>query len=159
MNDATSDGMEKVFEGCGGRRATFAAAPLVRPIDFSAPNGVHYTRDMLYDNTRPENVRHASSVSRSAFRASLAFDTGARMASKPTWRFCQETSFFGVSEPSLATDPVLLDAAGQLVGYWVAESFGIESEFFPFAAEDYRQYATPFPGRFSVDLSAQGSGS
>ena len=146
MSDATSDGMEQVFEGWADVGSAFPAALLVRPIDFGTPQAVHYTRDMLYGDTRPENVRHASLFHGPRFQGVIGLrrwstdGIEADLAVLP-----RNELFFGVSEPSLATDPILLDAAGQLVGYWVAERFGVDLTFFPFAAEDYRQYATPFP--------------
>jgi phosphopantetheinyl transferase len=43
-------------------------------------------------------------------------------------------------EPHLLTDPVLLDAAGQLVGYWAAEHLETGFHVFPFRVEAVRLY-------------------
>jgi acyl transferase domain-containing protein/phosphopantetheinyl transferase len=43
-------------------------------------------------------------------------------------------------EPHFLTDPVLLDAAGQLVGYWAAEHLATGFHVFPFRVEAVRLY-------------------
>ena len=105
MSDATSDGMEQVFEGWADVGSAFPAALLVRPIDFSAPQAVHYTRDMLYGDTRPENVRHASLFHGPRFQGVIGlrrWSTDGIEADLAVLR--RNELFFGVSEPSLATD-------------------------------------------------------
>ena len=51
--------------------------------------------------------------------------------------------FAGTGPVRLATDAGLLDAAGQLVGYWLSEQFGSDFNCFPFEVSAYEQYAGP----------------
>ena len=54
--------------------------------------------------------------------------------------------FFADSEPAvLAIDAGLLDAAGQLVGYWLSERFSSDFNCFPFEVLGYEQFAAPAP--------------
>ena len=48
-------------------------------------------------------------------------------------------------EPSFLIDAGLLDAAGQLVGYWVSEQFGTDFNVFPFQVARFHQYEPPLP--------------
>lgn len=48
-------------------------------------------------------------------------------------------------EPLFQIDAGLLDAAGQLVGYWVSEQFGTDFNVFPFQVRSFQQYAPPLP--------------
>jgi phosphopantetheine--protein transferase-like protein len=45
--------------------------------------------------------------------------------------------------PRFLTDPVVLDAAGQVLAYWVKERCGILVDVFPYALEELRIYAPP----------------
>jgi len=54
--------------------------------------------------------------------------------------------FFGTTpESSFLIDAGLLDAAGQLVGYWVSEQFGTDFNVFPFQVARFHQYEPPLP--------------
>ncbi|MGH3822662.1 MAG: acyltransferase domain-containing protein [Pseudonocardiaceae bacterium] len=53
--------------------------------------------------------------------------------------------FAGTPEPELITDPQLLDAAGQLVGFWTTEHAGRGAAFFPFALEGLQLFGPPAP--------------
>jgi len=46
-------------------------------------------------------------------------------------------------QPIFQIDAGLLDAAGQLVGYWVSEQFGTDFNVFPFNVESFEQYEPP----------------
>jgi phosphopantetheinyl transferase len=50
--------------------------------------------------------------------------------------------FRSTPNPGFLTDPVLLDAAGQLVGYWTAEHLKKGYHVFPFRVEALRVYGT-----------------
>jgi acyl transferase domain-containing protein/4'-phosphopantetheinyl transferase EntD len=54
--------------------------------------------------------------------------------------------FLSTPEPRFITDPVLLDAAGQLVGYWTAEHLETGFNVFPFRVEALRLFG-PAPRR------------
>ena len=53
--------------------------------------------------------------------------------------------FTNVQRPIFRTDAGLLDAAGQLVGYWLTEQFGPDVNCFPFQVSAFHQYAEPLP--------------
>lgn len=53
--------------------------------------------------------------------------------------------FRDVTNPEFQIDAGLLDAAGQLVGYWVSEQYGTEFNVFPFQVSAFEQYEAPLP--------------
>jgi acyl transferase domain-containing protein/phosphopantetheinyl transferase len=56
--------------------------------------------------------------------------------------------YFGFTQaPRLRTDPALLDAAGQLAGFWLTEKLSWEYNCFPFQIGRYEQYADPQPAQ------------
>lgn len=55
--------------------------------------------------------------------------------------------FASTPSPALVTDPVLLDAAGQLVGFWAIERLRYGVGTFPFGLKELRLFGpTPVPG-------------
>jgi acyl transferase domain-containing protein/phosphopantetheinyl transferase (holo-ACP synthase) len=140
------DGMELVFEGRADLAATFPSAPVPLPFDVGASHPVHYTREMLYGEVRRENMRHAGLFHGPQFQGVVGLRRCGKDGIEADVEVLSRNGLFkDLSEPGLATDPALLDAAGQLLGYWVAERFGVDLSFFPFAVADYRQYAVPLP--------------
>lgn len=56
--------------------------------------------------------------------------------------------YFGFTQaPRLRTDPALLDAAGQLAGFWLTEKLSWEYNCFPFQIGRYEQYTDPQPAQ------------
>jgi acyl transferase domain-containing protein len=54
--------------------------------------------------------------------------------------------FASTPDPTLVTDPALLDAAAQLIGFWALEHFNGDYVGFPFALEELRLFqTTPAP--------------
>jgi len=53
--------------------------------------------------------------------------------------------FSSIPKPRFLADPVLLDAAGQLVGYWTAEHLETGFNVFPFAVEAVEVYGSNLP--------------
>ncbi|NES94064.1 MAG: acyltransferase domain-containing protein [Desertifilum sp. SIO1I2] len=62
-----------------------------------------------------------------------------------------EEFFSEARVPQFQLDPGLLDAAGQLVGYWLTEQFGPDFNCFPFQVNAFYQYAAPLPAGSLVD--------
>ena len=62
----------------------------------------------------------------------------ATLISLPTSRL-----FNGEKDPTFLTDPVLMDAAGQMVGYWAAEHFPTSFNVFPHRIQSVRFYQPP----------------
>jgi phosphopantetheinyl transferase len=52
---------------------------------------------------------------------------------------------FRDATPSFLTDPVLVDAAGQMVGYWAAEHLAKGFNVFPYRIESLQLYGPPLP--------------
>ena len=146
LGDAGPDGMELAFEGRADLAGAFPPAPPLLRFDAGATHPVHYSAKMLYGETRPEDVRYASLFHGPRFQGVEGLLRCGKDGIEADLVVLPRNELFSSgSEPSLAVDPALLDAAGQLVGYWVAERFGVDLSFFPFAVEDYRQFATPLP--------------
>jgi acyl transferase domain-containing protein/phosphopantetheinyl transferase len=53
--------------------------------------------------------------------------------------------------PAFLTDPVLLDAAGQVLAFWVKERLGVLVDVFPYRLEELRLYAPPAAPGAEVD--------
>jgi phosphopantetheinyl transferase len=53
--------------------------------------------------------------------------------------------FSKIAQPVFQTDAGLLDAGGQLLGYWVSEQFGSNFNVFPFQVNAFYQYTQPLP--------------
>ena len=62
----------------------------------------------------------------------------ATLMSLPTSRL-----FRGEKDPTFLTDPVLMDAAGQMVGYWAAEHFASSFNVFPHRIQSVHFYEPP----------------
>ncbi len=61
-----------------------------------------------------------------------------------------EDFFSHTQKPVFQIDAGLLDAAGQLVGYWVLEQFGTDFNVFPFQVRAFHQYVSPLPPNSAV---------
>jgi acyl transferase domain-containing protein/phosphopantetheinyl transferase len=57
--------------------------------------------------------------------------------------------------PRFRLDPALLDATGQLAGYWLADSVSWEHNCFPYGLGHYTQYADPLPARSRLHCRGQ----
>jgi acyl transferase domain-containing protein len=53
--------------------------------------------------------------------------------------------FRSTSRPSLLVDPVLLDLAGQAIGYWATEQFGDGYIYLPFRLDELTCFDSPLP--------------
>lgn len=63
--------------------------------------------------------------------------------------------FRSTPSPEFLTDPVLLDATGQLVGYWTAERFESAFHVFPFRVEALHLYGPSLPPGERVQCRAE----
>ena len=55
------------------------------------------------------------------------------------------------AEPQFLIDPVVLDAAGQVLAFWVKERFGMLVDVFPYALDELRCYGPPPPPGTRLD--------
>ncbi|MGH3921180.1 MAG: polyketide synthase dehydratase domain-containing protein, partial [Pseudonocardiaceae bacterium] len=63
--------------------------------------------------------------------------------------------FAGTPEPTLLTDPQLLDAAGQIVGFWALEHHDRGTAFFPFGLDELQLFGPPPPAGTPVTGQAR----
>jgi acyl transferase domain-containing protein/phosphopantetheinyl transferase len=130
------------FEGIARLADAFPAAPNLPAFDIGREEPVHYTPTALYGKTRDENIHRGTMFHGPAFQAVTGIRRVGTAGIEADMRILPTTPFAATGDsPRLAVDPVVLDAAGQLVGYWVGERFGVDLSFFPFAAREYRQHA------------------
>ena len=62
--------------------------------------------------------------------------------------------FSSIEKPIFRIDPGLLDAAGQMVGYWLTEQYGSDFNCFPFFVDAFYQYADPLPSGSMVNCQS-----
>jgi acyl transferase domain-containing protein len=126
-----------VFESTALLAASFPAAPAVRPwtaaesrATRSNPDGTLYSRGMFHG----PRLQGVTSIRRWADEA-----IEADMVTIATADYFRDTA-----QPRFRTDPALLDAAGQVVGYWLTERYTWGFNCFPYHVGSFRQYA-PMP--------------
>lgn len=126
-----------VFESIALLSAGFPAAPAARPWTAaesrptrSNPDGTLYSRGMFHG----PRLQGVTSIRRWADEA-----IEADMVTIATSDYFRDTA-----QPRFRTDPALLDAAGQLVGYWLTERYTWGFNCFPYHVGSFRQYA-PMP--------------
>jgi acyl transferase domain-containing protein/phosphopantetheinyl transferase len=121
-----------VFEG-QVRVGAAAAVPASERLQLGTLKASKQRDDQLYSNgmfhgPRLRGVTHIRGWSEQGIEADL---------------ITLPTEGFFAGPVRLATDAGLLDAAGQLVGYWLSEQFGSDFNCFPFEVGAYEQYAPP----------------
>ncbi len=126
-----------VFEAIALLGAAFPAAPAPRPWiasesrpSRSNPDGELYSRGMFH-GPRLQGVTSIRRWADEAIEADMV-----TIATHDYFRF--------TNKPQFRTDPALLDAAGQVVGYWLTERFAWGFNCFPYHVGAFRQYA-PMP--------------
>ncbi len=126
-----------VFEAIALLGAAFPAAPAVRPWSAADsrpsrnnPDGSLYSRGMFH-GPRLQGVTSVRRWSDEAIEADMV-----TIATHDYFRF--------TTTPQFRTDPALLDAAGQVVGYWLTERYTWGFNCFPYHVGSFRQYA-PMP--------------
>jgi acyl transferase domain-containing protein/phosphopantetheinyl transferase len=141
--DAREQQAALAFEGTVvlAPRPASAPPPALAPLQDPAPS--HYTEAMLYGALQEGQERYAPMFHGPGFRVVKAVLGWNRRGIEGLIEINDKSAFFrGVEHPLFQLDPVLLDAAGQLLGYWVAERFGVDLTFFPFYLGAYRQYGS-----------------
>ncbi len=104
---------------------------LERPEPTQIPDADLY-RTGMFHGPRLQGVKHIRQWSKEGMEADL--------------QVLPIDNFFEFTErPVFRTDAGLLDAAGQLVGYWLTEQFGSDFNCFPFQVAAFHQYAEPLP--------------
>lgn len=127
-----------VFEGEVRLQPELPPPPLVSTFGLTQSNPPRLADDDLYrtcmfHGPQLQGVKHLRQWSLDGIEADLAV--------LPTDKFFQAEG-----QPQFCLDPGLLDAAGQLVGYWISEQWGpADSYCFPFQIASIYQYADPLP--------------
>ena len=68
-----------------------------------------------------------------------------------TLQVISTSNFFEFTEqPQFRLDSGLIDAAGQLVGYWVSEQFGTDFNVFPFSVKSFSQFTDILPDESKI---------
>ncbi|PZO53211.1 MAG: type I polyketide synthase [Phormidesmis priestleyi] len=132
-----------VFEGEVKLQNAYPAAPPAWEFTLSDPaqpslKDADLYRTCMFHGPRLQGVKHLRQWSLNGIEADLeVLSTEHFHRSKGRLRCC--------------LDPGLLDAAGQLLGYWISEQWGpADSYCFPFQIAALRQYADPLPVGSSV---------
>src|SRR5262249_202020 len=100
-----------------------AEAPVAPPFILNDPRPSLWTRERLYR----DHMFHGP-----AFRGVESIQEWGRNGMQATLVSPPVAGLFqGVSDPVLLTDPVIADAAGQLIAYWVAEHLPTGFNVFP----------------------------
>ncbi|MGB5593610.1 MAG: polyketide synthase dehydratase domain-containing protein, partial [Crocosphaera sp.] len=127
-----------VFEGTVKLADEYPQAPAPIPFQFSDPAQSRWADEQLYKTGMfhgPlfQGVKHIRAWDKQGIEADLAV--------------IAIDDFFSdqSSQPLFQIDSGLLDAAGQLVGYWFFEQFGTDFNVFPFNVESFEQYESPLP--------------
>ncbi|MGB9048954.1 MAG: beta-ketoacyl synthase N-terminal-like domain-containing protein [Pseudonocardiaceae bacterium] len=129
-----------VFEGVVCFADSYPTPPALTPLTLTAEQPYAQSAAALYASGRMFHGPHFQGV------VSLARwgddGTEATLQTLPT-----HDLFASTSAPTLVTDPVLLDAAGQLVGFWAIERLRYGVGTFPFALRELRLFGpNPAPG-------------
>ncbi|KAJ55420.1 hypothetical protein ACMU_12040 [Actibacterium mucosum KCTC 23349] len=126
------------------------AAPLAEPLSYDAHRGAYWSLEDVYSRIMfhgpklhaIENMDLASGDGCEGVLQGLPLDT----------------LYQGIPQPYFETDPITLDAVGQLVGVWSAESLDEAFHIFPFRVERLEMFRAPLaPGekarcRCKIDL-------
>ena len=127
-----------VFEGTVKLASSFNLAPAPMSFELNQATPSRWSDEQLYSTgmfhgPRFQGVKHIRGWDQQGIEADLeaiAIDD-----------FFTYQSY----QPIFQIDSGLLDAAGQLVGYWVSEQFGTDFNVFPFNVESFEQYEPPLP--------------
>ncbi len=136
-----------VFEGVVALAQQFEASPAALAIDLgeasaSALADENLYRTGMFHGPLLQGVKHLRRWSASGIEADLE-------------TIGLQQYFNGISQPVFQTDAGLLDAAGQLVGFWLTEQFGSDFNCFPFQVDSFRQFAPmPAPGERTLCRAA-----
>ncbi|MBW4662607.1 MAG: polyketide synthase dehydratase domain-containing protein [Chroococcus sp. CMT-3BRIN-NPC107] len=137
VNGETGDRL-LVFSGVVKLSNQFLSTPTQKSFTFDNPKSYSWTDEELYSTgmfhgPRFQGVKHIRQVSSNGIEADL--------------EVLGIDNFFGyISQPVFQIDPPLLDAAAQLVAYWVAELVGMNFHTFPFQITTFEQYKLLAPG-------------
>ena len=131
-----------VFAGIVKLSNQFLPAPTPMNFTLDCPKNYSWTDEELYSTgmfhgIRFQGVKHIRQVSKNGIEADLEV-------------LGIDNFFSHISQPIFQIDAPLLDAAAQLVAYWVAEIVGMNFHTFPFQITTFEQYQLLAPGSYIV---------
>ncbi|PMB28091.1 6-deoxyerythronolide-B synthase [Fischerella thermalis CCMEE 5319] len=131
-----------VFEGNVRLAKQFPVSPLPLPFHLETPAPSRWSdadlyRTGMFHGPRFQGVRHIRQWGLQGIEADLE-------------AIAIEDFFSNTQQPIFQIDAGLLDAAGQLVGYWVSEQFGTDFNVFPFQVRAFHQYVSPLPPNSAI---------
>lgn len=131
-----------VFEGYVRLAKQFPSSPSPIPVNWNHPAPSAYPdadlyRTGMFHGPRFQGVKHIRQWDKQGIEADL--------------QVIEINDFFQyIQRPIFQIDAGLLDAAGQLVGYWVLEQIGTDFNVFPFQVKSFHQYQHPLPANSPV---------
>jgi phosphopantetheinyl transferase len=143
----SGDDVTPVLVGTMLLAPTWPAPPAVSPVVLQDERPSHWKPGQIYT----QGMFHGPS-----FQAIMAVDRIAADGSVATMQALTSDDFFrSCQTPAFVAEPVLLDAAGQLIGLWTLET--LESAFvvFPYHLETLAFYGPPFLAGELVTCQAQ----
>ena len=135
-----------VFEGIVNLADSFAIPPTAVELKLTQPAASRWTDAELYSTgmfhgPRFQGVKHIHCWGKEGIEADLQV-------------ISIHNFFHERPNPTFQIDAGLLDAVGQLVGYWVSEQFGSDFNVFPFQVKAFDQYTGPLPAGSQVRCRA-----
>ncbi len=128
-----SAGSTPIVEGIMLLGEAYPASPAAGGLALKGERPSKWTPERLYS----ELMFHGP-----AFRGVVSMDRGGEDGAEATLRVSRPDALFAsTAAPALATDPVLLDQPGQVVGFWIAEHVETGRVVFPFHLEALHLYA------------------
>ena len=125
----------------------YPEAPPVAEIPLQDQRPSNWESSRLYDEVMFHGPR---------FRGVRSMDRWGSDGSVATLQGLPAGNLFGsFSAPTFLTDPVVLDAAGQVIGFWTAEHMERNFHVFPFKVEAIRFYRGAVPPGESVECQAR----
>jgi malonyl CoA-acyl carrier protein transacylase/phosphopantetheinyl transferase/acyl carrier protein len=104
---------------------------------------------------QPERLYRDHMFHGPSFRGIESIDEWAENGSKATLRVLPRSGLFAtVQNPTFVADPILLDAAGQMIGYWAAEHLATEFNVFPYRARSLQLFGPALPEGRRVSCQA-----
>jgi malonyl CoA-acyl carrier protein transacylase/phosphopantetheinyl transferase len=126
-----------VFEGTVRLSDQFLSSPAPMAFHFDQPKAYCLSDEELYctgmfHGPQFQSVKHVRQVSKQGIEADLQV-------------IGIDNFFSHIQQPIFQIDAPLLDAATQLVAYWVVELVGMNFHTFPFQITAFEQYGMPAP--------------
>jgi phosphopantetheine--protein transferase-like protein len=136
MNTTDSDAGSPVVEGIMIFGMDYPAAPSVKPFPLIAGRRSTWTGANLYDGF----MFHGPSL-----QGVASMDTWGADGALATLRAMPKKGLLNsVSDPDFLSDPVVLDAAGQVIAYWTSDHLEKAYHIFPFRLEALHLYGPGF---------------